>query len=60
VYRHIDAKTFFYVFLIFGHVYTLLTFFLFFRRLFLFFKNVGKVQSGKQINKKQFQKTPTK
>jgi len=34
--------TFFYVFLIF-------------QTFFLFLKNVGKVQSGKQINKKHFQ-----
>ena len=39
---------FFYVFFI------LVTFFLFFER-FLFLKNIGKVQSGKQINKKHFQ-----
>jgi len=38
----------------FGHVFTFLTFFLFSER-FLFLKNVGKVQSGKQINKKHFQ-----
>ena len=40
--------------LYFGHVFTFLTFFLFSKR-FLFFKNVGKVQSGKQINDKHFQ-----
>ena len=33
----------------------LVTFFLFFRRFFILKKNVGKVQSGKQINKKHFQ-----
>jgi len=31
-----------------------ITFFLFSKRFFIF-KNVGKVQSGKQINKKHFQ-----
>jgi len=40
----IDVKTFF----------TFLTFFLFSKR-FLFLKNVGKIQSGKEINKKHFQ-----
>jgi len=34
-------------------------FFLFSER-FLFLENVGKVQSGKQINKKHFQTTATK
>jgi len=33
---------------------TFLTFFLIFQTFFIF-KNVGKVQSGKQINKKHFQ-----
>jgi len=42
-------------FFYFGHVILhFLTFFLFSER-FLFLKNVGKVQSGKQINKKHFQ-----
>jgi len=50
----IDVKTFFYVFFI------LVTFFTFFDVSFYFpnvfyLKNVGKVQSGKQINKKHFQ-----
>jgi len=49
----IDVKKRFYVFY-FGHVFNVLTFFLFSKR-FLFKKNVGKVQSGKQINKKHFQ-----
>jgi len=50
-YPGIDVKTFFCVFFI------LVTFFTFFINVFLFskrffiFKNVGKVQSGKQINK---------
>ena len=43
-YRHRCKKTFFY----FGHV------FLFSKRFFIL-KNVGKVQIGKQINKKHFQ-----
>ena len=34
--------------------FTFLTFFLFSKRFFIF-KNVDKVQSGKQINKKHFQ-----
>jgi len=34
-----------------------LTFFLLFSDRFLFLKNVGKVQSGKQINKEHFQNT---
>jgi len=45
-----NVCTFFY----FGHVFTFLTFFLFSKR-FIFKKNVGKVQSGKHINKKHFQ-----
>jgi len=47
----IDVKN---VFIYFGHVFALLTFFNF-RNVFYFSKNVGKVQSGKQINKKHFQ-----
>jgi len=39
--------------LYFGHVFTFLTFF-YFPNVFLFLKNVVKVQSGKQINKKHF------
>jgi len=34
--------------------YVFVTFF-YFPKVFLFLKNVGKVQSGKQINKKHFQ-----
>jgi len=51
----IDVKNvFFYVFY-FGHVFLrFLTFFLIFQT-FLFLKNVGKVQSSKQINKNYFQ-----
>jgi len=49
------CKTFLRFFLNFGHVLTFLTFFLFSKRFLIFFKNVGKVQSGKQINKKHFQ-----
>jgi len=51
----IDVKTFFYVFFIFVTFFTFLTFFYFPNVFFLFLKNVGKVQSGKQINKKHFQ-----
>jgi len=36
----------------FGHFLRFLTFFLFSKRFFIF-KNVGKVQSGKPINKKE-------
>jgi len=43
-YRHRCKKRFFY----FGHVF-------YFPNVFLFKKNVGKVQIGKQINKKHFQ-----
>jgi len=45
----IDIKRFF----------TFLTVF-YFPNVFLFLKNVGKVQSGKQVNKKHFQITATK
>jgi len=38
----------------FGHIFTIFNVFLFSKR-FLFLKNVGKGQSGKQINKKHFQ-----
>jgi len=41
-------------FFYFGHVFTFLTFF-YFPNVFYFKKKVGKVQSGKQINKKHFQ-----
>jgi len=40
-------------------VKTFLRFFLF-SKLFLFLKNVGNVQSGKQINKKHFQNNSNK
>jgi len=46
-------KRFFTFFSYFGHVFMFLTFF-YFPKVF-FKKNVGKVQSGKQINKKHFQ-----
>ena len=51
---HRCKKTFFYVFVVvtFFHVFNV---FLFSKRFILFLKNVGKVQSGKQINKKHFQ-----
>ena len=47
----IDVKTFLFYF---GHVFNVFNVFLFSKR-FFYLKNVGKVQSGKQINKKQFQ-----
>jgi len=49
----IDVKNVF-TFFYFGHVLTFLNVFFIFQT-FLFKKNVGKVQSGKQINKKPFQ-----
>jgi len=49
----VDVKNVFYVFY-FGHIFTIFNVFLFSKR-FLFLKNVGKGQSGKQINKKHFQ-----
>jgi len=42
--------TFFY----FGHVFTFFNVFFIFQTFFIL-KNVGKVQSGKRINKKHFQ-----
>jgi len=51
----IDVKKRLLRFFYFGHVlFTFLTFFFYFPNVF-YFKNVGKVQSGKQINKKHFQ-----
>jgi len=41
-------------FLFWSRFFTFLTFFLFSKRFFIF-KNVAKVQSGKQINKKHYQ-----
>jgi len=54
--RTIDVKNVFLRFLFLSrfHVFTFFNVFLFSKR-FLFLKNVGKVQSGKQINKKHFQ-----
>ena len=49
------CKNVFYVFYS-GHVFYVFNVFLIFQTFFLFLKNVGKVQSGKQINKKHFQK----
>jgi len=49
----IDVKSFL-RFFNFGHVFLrFLTYFIF--QTFFSFKNVGKVQSGKQVNKKHFQ-----
>jgi len=48
----IDVKKVFYVFLFWSRF---LRCFFYFSNVFLFLKNVGKVQSGKQINKKHFQ-----
>ena len=48
--KPIDVKNVFYVFFI---LVTFFTFFIF--QTFSILKNVGKVQSGKQINKKHFQ-----
>jgi len=50
----IDVKTLFTFFLFWSRFLRFLTFFIF-QTFFLFLKNVGKVQSGKQINKKHFQ-----
>jgi len=51
----IDVKNVFYIFY-FGHVfYVFNVFYFIFQTFFLFLKNVGKVQIGKQINKKHFQ-----
>jgi len=47
-------KRFFYIFLFWSRFYVFNAF-LFSKRFFLFLKNVGKAQSGKQINKKHFQ-----
>jgi len=52
---HRCKKTFFNVFFILVTFFTFLTLFLFSKRFFYFKKIVGKVQSGKQINKKHFQ-----
>jgi len=49
---YIDVKTFLKIH--FGHVFYVFNVFLFSKR-FLFLKKVGKVQSGKQINKKHLQ-----
>jgi len=48
------CKKRFYVFFTLVTFFTFLTFF-YFSNVFLFLKNVGKVQSGRQINKKHFQ-----
>ena len=50
----IDAKKRFLRFFILVTFLRFLTFFIF-QTFFIFLKNVGKVQSGKQINKKHFQ-----
>jgi len=51
----IDVKTLFTFFLFWSRFFTFFNVFLFSKRFFLFLKNVAKVQSGKQINKKHFQ-----
>jgi len=53
----VDVKTCYAFY--FGHVFTFLTFFFNFPNVF-YLKNVGKVQSGKQINKNTFKITATK
>ena len=50
----IDVNDVFYVFYILVTFFYVFDLFLFSER-FLFLKNVGKVQSGKHINKKHFQ-----
>jgi len=50
----IDVKRRFFVFLFRSRFLRFLTFFSIFQTFFIF-KNVGKVQSGKQINRKHFQ-----
>jgi len=50
----IDVKNVFCVFLFWSRFLCFLTFF-YIPNVFFIFKNVGKVQSGKQINKKHFQ-----
>ena len=52
--RGIDVKKRFYVFY-FGRVFYVFNVFFYFPNVFLFLKNVDKVKSGKQINKKHFQ-----
>jgi len=49
----VDVKNVFYVILFWSRLYICNVFFIF--QAFLFKKNVDKVQSGKQINKKHFQ-----
>jgi len=49
----IDVKNVFNVFLFWSRFYVFNVFLIF--QTFLFLKNVGKVQSGKQINMKHFQ-----
>jgi len=49
----IDVKKEFFTFFLFWSRF--LRCFFYFPNVFLFLKNVGKVQSGKQINKKHFQ-----
>jgi len=51
---YIDVKNVFTFLCYFGHVFNVFKRFLCSKR-FLFKKNVGKVQSDKQINKKDFQ-----
>jgi len=51
--HRIDVKNVF-TFFYFGHVFNVFNVFLSSKRFFIF-KNVGKVQSGKQINKTHFQ-----
>ena len=50
----IAVKTFFYVFFSFGHDLYVFNVYLF-SKSFFYLKNVGKVESGKQINKKHFE-----
>jgi len=52
---HRCKKTLFYVFLFWSRFLRFFNVFFIFRTFFLFLENVGKVQSGKQINKKHFQ-----
>jgi len=50
--KHRCKKTFFFYF---GHVFLRFSKLFYFPNVFYFKKNVGKVQSGKQVNKKHFQ-----
>jgi len=53
--NNVDVENVFYVFFLFWSLFNVFNVFFIFQTFFLFLKDVGNVQSGKEINKKHFE-----